>query len=935
VAVGMGTDGGGNPAEILYTVDGDGRLKKWELNGTFIGDFSPGTPLDQPRQVEVHPTTNDVWIVNSRERQIVVIDQDGVEKARFGENGSGDGQFEGDPRGITISPDGTKAFVADDGNHRVQVFDASVGNEGTYIESYGGSLGEADYLVDARGLEATADGKLIVTDEWDYDLKEFTIDGTYVDSYFGATAPVGGVNSPRGLDIDSVGRIFVSDWWNQRIDRWDSDGSNAFAWGFRGTKTEPGSINFAWDVAIQPGTGRVFVANRESHEIEVFEGNGDYVTRWGVRGPADGEFEFPQGVAFAPDDTLVVTDSGNGRVQRFTIDASGTGTFSEAFGTDGSGAPGNLNLPAGIDVAEDGTVWVADTRNDRIQSYDPDTATWTVYANASGLTTFSLPWDVTVAPDDTIWVADSGRNRIVKMMTDGTSLFEASGPDMGATALNSPSSIAFGIDGIIYVSDIWNNRIIKLDENPDPPANATLPAITGIAQVGGDLSVSDGTWTSALPITFEYQWQRCDGACVDIPGENSTTYTVTSDDIGSSVTAVVTATSDVGEASEAAPPTGVIPEPPESPVNDGLPTIRELPQVGGVLSTSDGSWTGTEPITFTYQWQRCDGGCTDISGEEGSTYTVTSSDIGSSLRSVVTAHNAAGSVEAHSAPTAVVLEPPSSPVNAAPPDIYGMAKVGQQLAASYGTWTGIQPISFTYQWQRCDGGCSAIPETDSSTYTVRASDIGFSLTVVVTGTNTAGSSSATASQTDVVPLPPGGRFVDDNGNIHEAAIEAIAALGITKGCNPPVNNMFCPDDPVTRGAMAAFLNRALGLDPTGLDFFIDDEVSVFEGDINRLAAAGITLGCNPPINDRFCPDDPVTRGAMAAFLNRALGLDPTGLDFFLDDNTSVFEGDIDRLAAAGITRGCNPPTNDRYCPNSLVTRAEMATFLARALKLDT
>ncbi|MFO7292941.1 MAG: S-layer homology domain-containing protein, partial [Acidimicrobiia bacterium] len=52
--------------------------------------------------------------------------------------------------------------------------------------------------------------------------------------------------------------------------------------------------------------------------------------------------------------------------------------------------------------------------------------------------------------------------------------------------------------------------------------------------------------------------------------------------------------------------------------------------------------------------------------------------------------------------------------------------------------------------------------------------------------------------------------------------------------------------------------------------FVDDDGSIFEGDIERLAAAGITRGCNPPDNDRFCPDDPITRGQMAAFLFRAL-----------------------------------------------------------------
>ncbi|MFP3915514.1 MAG: S-layer homology domain-containing protein, partial [Actinomycetota bacterium] len=83
---------------------------------------------------------------------------------------------------------------------------------------------------------------------------------------------------------------------------------------------------------------------------------------------------------------------------------------------------------------------------------------------------------------------------------------------------------------------------------------------------------------------------------------------------------------------------------------------------------------------------------------------------------------------------------------------------------------------------------------------------------------------------------------------------------------------FCPDDPVTRGQMAAFLVRALGYSAAGAgNLFGDDNGSVFEADIDRLATAGVTRGCNPPQNDRFCPDDPVTRGQMAAFLNRAMG----------------------------------------------------------------
>jgi hypothetical protein len=183
-------------------------------------------------------------------------------------------------------------------------------------------------------------------------------------------------------------------------------------------------------------------------------------------------------------------------------------------------------------------------------------------------------------------------------------------------------------------------------------------------------------------------------------------------------------------------------------------------------------------------------------------------------------------------------------------------------------------------------------------------------------------------------LPPGGTFWDDYLNIHEPSIEAAAAEGITRGCNPPTSDRFCPNGTVDRGQMAAFLVRALDLPSTSTDFFADDEDSIFEADINSLAAAGVTRGCNPPYNDRYCPTKAVTRGQMAAFLVRGFGYsDAGGGDLFADDDESVFAGDIDRLGTAGVTRGCNPPDNDRYCPNDVVKRDQMASFLARALDL--
>ena len=187
---------------------------------------------------------------------------------------------------------------------------------------------------------------------------------------------------------------------------------------------------------------------------------------------------------------------------------------------------------------------------------------------------------------------------------------------------------------------------------------------------------------------------------------------------------------------------------------------------------------------------------------------------------------------------------------------------------------------------------------------------------------------------DWQPVPSSSRFQDvPETHLFFDDIEWMGDEGITRGCNPPENSRFCPDKQVTRGQMAAFLVRALGLIDRLDDPFVDDDDSVFEADIERLAAAGITRGCNPPSNTRFCPDAKVTRGQMAAFLVRALGYtDDGGGDLFIDDNDSIFEHDIDCLGTAGVTRGCNPADgNTRFCPRSYVTRAQMAAFLHRAL----
>lgn len=181
---------------------------------------------------------------------------------------------------------------------------------------------------------------------------------------------------------------------------------------------------------------------------------------------------------------------------------------------------------------------------------------------------------------------------------------------------------------------------------------------------------------------------------------------------------------------------------------------------------------------------------------------------------------------------------------------------------------------------------------------------------------------------------PGGSFIDDDGSVHEPAIEAIRAAGITAGCDP-VGDRFCPEASVTRAEMAAFVIRALGQDElTGVEASFSDVGTGrwYFGPVERLAALGISLGYP---DGTFRPDAPVSRGEMAVFLMRALGAEPveplTGV--FADVDAAAFHaGAVERIFELGVTLGCSTAPL-RYCPAGAVSRAEMASFLARAFEL--
>ena len=182
-----------------------------------------------------------------------------------------------------------------------------------------------------------------------------------------------------------------------------------------------------------------------------------------------------------------------------------------------------------------------------------------------------------------------------------------------------------------------------------------------------------------------------------------------------------------------------------------------------------------------------------------------------------------------------------------------------------------------------------------------------------------------------------GTFVDDDGNIHEPNIEAIAAAGITNGCDPDAS-LYCPGSDVNRAEMAAFIIRALGQEdqlPVFQGYFPDVPAGQwFTPYVERLFQLELTTGYE---DGTYRPQTSVSRAEMAAFVLRAIGqdapLEPVQGIFADVDPSAWYAPLAEKMYALEITTGCATDPL-RYCPSDPVKRDQMASFLARALGLQ-
>ena len=286
------------------------------------------------------------------------------------------------------------------------------------------------------------------------------------------------------------------------------------------------------------------------------------------------------------------------------------------------------------------------------------------------------------------------------------------------------------------------------------PANTSTPTISGPAQGGETLNTTNGTWSGSTPMTFTYQWQRCDNtgnSCNKITGATNQSYVVQKDDVGHRLRVSVKATNSDGSGNAVSAPTGVIANG-VAPENTAAPVVSGTLKVDNVLSTTNGSWKH-DPTSFSYEWNRCDTGgnnCRSV-GSNRTTYRLQNADAGSTIRMSVTAKNAYGKDKATSSPTGVVAALGLAPAATAAPQIGGVPRDGQTLVASVGSWTN-SPTRYDYQWFRCDtngNNCGGFGG-GSSSQKLSSSEVGRTIRVTVTARNQFGTSKATSDPTAVV-----------------------------------------------------------------------------------------------------------------------------------------------------------------------------------------
>lgn len=274
----------------------------------------------------------------------------------------------------------------------------------------------------------------------------------------------GELTLPRNVAVGENGRLYVADSGNNRIQVFDADGDFSHSWGTSGSGI--GEFSEPWGMAVDDEF--VYVADTWNHRIQKFTLDGEFVAILGVGGaavPDDtggglGLFFGPRDIELLPDNQLLVSDTGNHRLQIISRDGDPIAQVG-GWGV----LLGQFNEPVGLATSPvDGSVFVADTWNGRLQQFTPDLFAlneWPV--DAWGSESIDNKPYTAIDSAGNVYVTDPEGYRVLIFDAAGKYLGRFGHFDTGTGGFGLPNGIAIDADDYVYIADAANNRILKFE----------------------------------------------------------------------------------------------------------------------------------------------------------------------------------------------------------------------------------------------------------------------------------------------------------------------------------------------------------------------------------------------------------------------------------------------------------------------------------------
>jgi DNA-binding beta-propeller fold protein YncE len=500
----------------------DSRLAQvlvYDKTGYYLRSFGgkgsdPGR-MNRPASIALSPN-REVLVADTENNRVQAFGLRGEFLFSFGGNGKDTGQFRS-PTGVAVDHSGF-ILVADSENDRVQVFspkgiyrfmipftdspiDVAVDRKGFYyvlrpeaglvtaIETKTTAetditcvIGKKNYIRTAAGIAVDGQSNVYITETSEHSIKKFSKEDGLLLSFGSEGKSRGQFRHPSGIFVDLQNRIYVVDTRNKRVQILQNKAPQGTLPPLRDTfvsmidyvETIPANT-YVSDVQMNPAGDLLALSDRNN--FLVIHGVVNQVV--GTAGREEGQFSEPAAFDCGPDGKIYVADTRNSRVQVFDRE----GTFELAFGERGD-KTGQLNAPEGIVVNSSGIVYVADTANDRIQMFNTDGIFLMSFGSRSKTKkgqvppdgTFSRPTALALNSKEHLYVLDSGNHRIQVFDEKGKHLASIGKQGDRYQQFDNPVDIALDDEDYLYIADQGNHRIQVI---PPKEESSTIPIVFG------------------------------------------------------------------------------------------------------------------------------------------------------------------------------------------------------------------------------------------------------------------------------------------------------------------------------------------------------------------------------------------------------------------------------------------------------------------------